>query len=551
MEAVKHTCICLLVLLAAGQVARAQNCTFGLPTAGPPCTDPALAGRQCPQVAFDVPIFWTPFQVLIALQCYREGGLVYARANAQPGAVTVGECVAEQVGDVEIKGWTGGPTPCSVSIHAIQPAAACAAAALTVLTPVDFDTPVTWTPSECVLTVQGYEKDQLVGQVREIPSGAATIGQISTHSSASLVVKIWAPGETQPSDTKTVTVQDCRSPKFTFSSAPGFDTPITWVLPGCVPDRIEAYLNGQLLGHFAEPRSGEKTFGDITGRQAGLIELRLYTSELVESRSVQISKCAAAFLGSFSDNFQLNKGWPDFITEEIPNPACYNTGVESFTRGLRYGKPSLCLTPNQAERNFSNHLIAGNRLADAGQQGVWSYVAWFYLPSDIPAFGETGPEISLQRTVPATSGTATYIAGLQHRTNPLDPAKVNTWAVWVANTTGDHWVAVATHAMPRNRWLKLELVADFDSNRYVRFAVTDGIALTFLTQQLTDWEIVPETRNFAPAFVATLEAENQNTCSNPQPTKTTVCYSDVAVRRLPLTLPSAVGLAVFTALRCE
>jgi uncharacterized protein (TIGR03437 family) len=541
-----------IVFIFASHLAKSQPaCQFPwLPSTGPACATSELQGKLCPQVSFDQKV---TFQgTLDSLQCYQGGSPVFTRLSPVSGAVTVGDCVIGQAGETELKEWGASGIICTATFNAVRSTAQpCSQLNFTLVNPIRFDTPVTWTPSDCIATVQGYEKDGMVGQVREIKSGEATVGQVATRSTPDLILKVWPSGASVPSETRSLVVDDCRSPNLTVSSMPTLNTRLTWV-PGGVAGKceasIEAVQDGVSLGRIDALKSGEKTLGDITKNSLNLTDMRMYSPNVatpVETRRLEPVSATPPLLTSFRDDFELDKGWRDFITEEIPDANCYNTGVGSVNLATDIklsGSRSLRLEPNQKNLKYSNHLIAGNRLLDAGQTGRWSYRFRFYLPSTTATSGEAGPEVSIQNTI---GKTQTFIAGLQFQSNPQNPAdRINAWAVWMPGAKDDSgkaigpWVVVANQALLRNQWYTGELVADFNSMEYVRFSVI-GAGLNFI-KDLSGMPIVAENRGFDPAFVLTVEAENQSTCKNPTVTRNTVYYDDVEITGLPSISPNGV-----------
>lgn len=404
---------------------------------------------------------------------------------------------------------------------------------LTIASAVQFDTPITWTPPDCTSTVQGYENGRLVGQVKQIRSGDVMIGQISTGTSPTLGVKLWPLSGPQQSPMEIpVVIDDCRTPRLAISSVPSPTTRVCWTLPNCTAT-VEALQEGAVVSRFSGVKSCEKTIAELTNGLAKPTELRLYATPTspvpAESRLVEPSNSTPAVLSLFQDDFRQNKGWLDFITEEIVTDTCYNTGAAKVgvSNDLASGAAGQTL---RAEANwkgldFSNHVIVGNRILDSGQSGRWIYRFNFYLPSATAGSGQSGPEVSIQDTV---DGTHTYIAGLQFQSNPEAlPENRDAWAIWVRG----EWVVMAHQALVRDRWYTAELEADFESKEYVRFSVKgEGLELR---QELAGQSITVESRGFDPAFVITLEVENQWTCGAPRPTSNVVYYKDVELVRLP------------------
>ena len=208
---------------------------------------------------------------------------------------------------------------------------------------------------------------------------------------------------------------------------------------------------------------------------------------------------------AFSDDFEVEHHWT--INEELVN-RCYVDGVGQVSRSTDYaltGRHSLRIWANHTRSIFDNHVIGGYKVADAGRNGRWRYQVYSFIAPETAATGQTGPELSMQNTRRVSPGqTRTSIAGIQYHPNPYLPPN---WAVWVETASGRAgWYEFMRQRLAPGRWYQLTLEADFTTNRYVSFSIHGG-GLD-LAVDLSALHIAAEPRNFAEAFVLTLEGEN-------------------------------------------
>lgn len=542
----KVLAVLFLIAALSGQNTTAQTCRlkgFDPGSNAVACTDPSLRAvygdRECTVLDLSQKIIWEPKSERLVVQCYRGGQLIneFGRdVGAASGSNTIGQCTGNTVGEHEIKLWLpNASSPCDASPFK---AANCSESKLSIGNIVAFDTPVTWTNSECPLTLQGYEGGRLVGQFKSAASGKVTIGQLSTRTARNLEVKAWIPDASQPLDSKMVEVQDCRSTKFTIATILDLDRPLTWALDNCV-GTVQAYQGGRLVGEVQDAASGMVKTRNIVPTP-GLTELKYWpkgASQPSHSRYVEVTERPAP-LSSFLDDFEIDRGWLQGVSEEIVNvnAECYDTGISEVllsTNVKHSGLSSLRVTANQEGTTQSDHVIVGNELLDAGQKGKIGFRVKVLLPSSTADSGQTGPEISIQNTLTSQEGgTSTFVAALQHLTNPFEEqSRRNGWAIWTSERSGQPpgWVIIANRELKRDQWYTIELLADFDTNTYTRFSVVgDGLNWAVPLQSRN---IRPESRDFQPAFVVTLEAENLSSCNSPQVTKNTVYYDDVELFR--------------------
>jgi len=229
---------------------------------------------------------------------------------------------------------------------------------------------------------------------------------------------------------------------------------------------------------------------------------------------------AAALSGTlFTDNFDTAPtSWSKFeeIVGGIPDGGvgCYadNIGTVAQTAEQHQaGAGSLRGFANFNGTTFSNHVIAQQRLATTGVDTRLTYSLWALVdPQAGDDFheGQTGPELSLQRTRLESGVWRTRTAGIQYIANKWSGSQ-RTWQIWTDTGNGSAgWVAFATTAplMP-GRWVQITLVANYATNRYESITIK-GAGVTMNKLPLSQYSIVGEQKFSEDALWLTLEGEN-------------------------------------------
>ncbi len=516
------------------------------------CTSPDFVRiygtSACVVVASNQKVTWEPEDRLLVVQCYQNGRLLREfgkQSGVASNAISFAECAANLEGETEVKLWQPGASLPSTAapLKMVLEQTVCPAARLTldIRSPLRYDAPVRWTPESCLLTVQGYEGGQLTGQALRVLSGAVTVGQLSRETGVPIEIKIWLQNAPQSADSRFYDVNDCSNPRLTTPMLVTPETQVTWIPTSCRAT-VQAYQHDRLIRE-SSTLSGVlrlKELVDDTGRT----ELKLWptgSAQPSDGRFVVAIPEADAFLRRFEDNFDVDWGWSNPPFDEIVNPNCFATGISRVSRhnGASPVGQVLEISANDKETTSCNHVIVGNRLTDAGQNGRIVMGASVFIPLN-GGMPQVSFEASLQNTKPRADGiTSTWIGGLQNISDPLaDDEHRDGWGIWTSPSSGQkpRWVVVARQRLPRDRWIRVELEVDFTSNEYIRFSI-NGAGINRKID-LRGRYIVPESRGFEPGLVLTLENENLATPAAPRVTRSVLEYDDVQLSR-PLRVASA------------
>jgi hypothetical protein len=213
--------------------------------------------------------------------------------------------------------------------------------------------------------------------------------------------------------------------------------------------------------------------------------------------------------------------------EVVDSSPCYNSGVGAVVRNTtlrRTGRGSLEVKSNAAKVAGSNHVLAQRKLANVGVTGRFQYDTYAYIDPVTLPLTQTGPEFSLQTTLPIglTPMTLdpimrTMIGGLQYVGNSHVSHKWNVWArTSRVNASGETGAWVNAHGpfpdlLSKRGWWKLSLVMDFQQRKYVsvRFVSPEGLVSHV---NLNMYPIAHEVKFTDGALEATLEAQNLYDC---------------------------------------
>jgi hypothetical protein len=221
----------------------------------------------------------------------------------------------------------------------------------------------------------------------------------------------------------------------------------------------------------------------------------------------------------FTDNFDtMPTSWDRFeeIVGGIPDGGvgCYTNDiglVEQTTEQHQSGPGSLRVDANAARTVYSNHLIAHHPLGTTGVDTRLTYSLWAFIDpqagQDGLHEGQTGPELSLQRTRLESGVWRTRTAGIQYIANRWSGQ--GTWQIWTDTGNGSAgWVAFARNAtLTPARWTQITLVANLATNRYESITV-QGAGVSMKKLPLSQYSIVGEQKFYEDALQLTLEGEN-------------------------------------------
>jgi hypothetical protein len=256
---------------------------------------------------------------------------------------------------------------------------------------------------------------------------------------------------------------------------------------------------------------------------------------------------------SFTDTFESSTDFAWTMFEEVVN-SCANTGAGAVVRNTtmrKAGLASLEVMSNAAKVAGSNHVLAQRKLANVGVTGRFSYQTFAYVDPDVLPLTQTGPEFSLQSTLPIGLTTRlepimrTIIGGIQYVGSKF---VTNKWNLWVrtsgASAKGEvaEWVSAAG-ALPdlisEKGWWKLTLVMDFHRRKYISasFVSPSGNSSKVM---LTSYPIAREVKFTDGALGATLEAQNLYDCQGVHVHN--AFYDDVCILQTQGIVPVAVSV---------
>lgn len=259
---------------------------------------------------------------------------------------------------------------------------------------------------------------------------------------------------------------------------------------------------------------------------------------------------------TFHDDFEGPLGWSAFEEPVSGDPCAGTSGlldqVVSRTETgdpVHSGATALRLFANPLDLpDFSNHILAQQRLLTEGQTGLWRFTAFVYadprkqgddpdsMPHTLP-FTQTGPEMSLQNTRQVAPGEwRTFTAGIQYVGNKWVPKKWNVWTIDGPGPRPDsdhaHWANLPSlPALDQLGWYELTLDVDYWSNRYIALGITwPSGATTF--HDLSSVPIAAEVKFSDSAFWATLEGQNLYSCGAGKAWDAKFYYDDVTVQQI-------------------
>lgn len=225
-----------------------------------------------------------------------------------------------------------------------------------------------------------------------------------------------------------------------------------------------------------------------------------------------IAQKTAALTSLFSDGFESSPTAWGMFEEIVGGNHCYDDGIGSVAQTSEQhdgGSGSLRVFANASSSNFSNHVIAQRRLSTTGVDTELTYsLSTMVDPAAGDGFheGQTGPELSVQRTRLEGSVWRTRTAGIQYVANKWSGQ--GTWQIWSDTGSGSAgWVSFAqTSALTPGEWATITLVFDYSTNAYVSISV-DGAGAS-MSQSLSSYTIIGEAKFSEDALWLTLEAEN-------------------------------------------
>ena len=259
----------------------------------------------------------------------------------------------------------------------------------------------------------------------------------------------------------------------------------------------------------------------------------------------------------FKDTFEDNATFSWTIFEELVN-SCATTGTGTVVRNTTVyfqGHASLSVMSNAKRVPGSNHVLAQQKLANVGVTGLFTYQVFVYIDPDIVPTTQTGPEFSLQSTLPIGLTAElqpimrTMIGGLQYVGNSFVSNKWRLWAKTpssVASGSGESaaWVDVDTaggfpNLSSEKGWWKLFLVMDFSKQQYVHvsFKSPKGIISKV---KLHLYSIAQEVKFTDSGLSATLEAQNLYDCTGTH--VNTVFYDNVKIQQLKGSIPISISM---------
>ena len=264
------------------------------------------------------------------------------------------------------------------------------------------------------------------------------------------------------------------------------------------------------------------------------------------------------FDDTFEDNNSTTKlSWTIF--EELVN-SCATTGTGSVVRNTTVyyqGHASLAVMSNAKRVPGSNHVLAQQKLSTIGTTGLFTYQVVVFIDPDTLPKTQTGPEFSLQSTLPIGLTAdlqpimRTMIGGLQYVGNSF---VTNKWRVWatttlpsatnISSSTSATWVDVDTagafpNLLSEKGWWKLFLVMDFSKLKYVSVMIQSPKGIISKVK-LQAYLIAQEVKFTDSGLSATLEAQNLYDCTGTY--VNTIFYDNFKIQQLNGTVPIPIAM---------